>query len=630
MRYLRYAWAAVALSPLFPAVCAAAQPLRYELGFERWNTHLVDVTIRANGLAGKSVRFSLPVWGPGAYGVRNFATEVQNFSATDSAGHELPWRKTDAQTWEVDLRAAGGAVIHYRVYANSLGSVQYDDRHVAINGPAVWMYQVDGKERPIELTINASQLPADWKIATGLNRTAATTFRATDYDWFADCPIEIAAFSEKDISVLGTTYHFIVHDEMGKQDYTQFTRDMQRIIEKGVVPILAPVVGGPLPAPFSDYWFLIHIAPGNGLGGGTEHLNSTKISYSRDWGDSTPTTHDYMTSVYEAKVFVAVHELFHAWNVKRLRPRPLGPFDYTQMVHTPSLWISEGLTSYYACVALLRSGYWTPEQYLGYVGRMISALDAMPGRTERSIAETSWDTWFGYIGGSAGPGNPVTNILNTNYSYYDGGQTLGVLLDLEIRQRTNDRKSLDDWMRVMYQRFALPKPGFADSDVVHVASEVTGSDMSEFFRRYLYGKDPLPYDRDFGYAGIGVKRAASIHGWSGIVLATSADGRPVIGNIVPGSPAEQGGLDRGDVVVALDDQSGDRDGIERSLSTRRSGERVTFTVLHHDLVRQVPVTLADNPHPGYVLAPSPNLTQAQQEMYRSLFNVRSPVTGGAE
>ncbi len=630
MRSFRYAWAAVALSPLFPAVCVAAQPLRYELGFERWNTHLVDVTIRSSGLVGKTVRFSLPVWGPGAYGVRNFATEVQDFSASDSAGHALPWRKTDAQTWEVDLRATGGAVIHYRVYSNSLGSIQYDDRHVAINGPAVWMYQVDGKERPIELTINTSQLPGDWKIATGLNRMGATMFRAADYDWFADCPIEIAAFTEKDISVLGTTYHFIVHDEMGKQDYTQFTRDMQRIIEKGLVPILAPAVGGPLAAPFPDYWFLIHIAPGNGLGGGTEHLNSTKISYSRDWGDSTTTTHDYVTNVYEAKVFVAVHELFHAWNVKRLRPRPLGPFDYTQMVHTPSLWISEGLTSYYACLALLRSGYWTPEQYLGYVGRMMSALDAMPGRTERSIAETSWDTWFGYIGGSAGPGNLATNILNTNYSYYDGGQALGVLLDLEIRQRTNDQKSLDDWMRVMYQRFALPKPGFADSDVVHVASEVTGSDMSEFFRRYLYGKDPLPYERDFGYAGIDVKRVASTHGWSGIVLATATDGRPVIGNIIPGSPAEQGGLDRGDVVVALDDQSGDRDSIERSLSTRRSGERVTFTVLHHDLVRQVPVTLADNPHPGYMLAPAPNPSQAQQAMYRSVMNVRSPVTGGSE
>jgi predicted metalloprotease with PDZ domain len=389
------------------------------------------------------------------------------------------------------------------------------------------------------------------------------------------------------------------------------------------VPILAPAVGGPLAAPFPEYWFLIHIVPGPGLGGGTEHLNSTKISYSRDWGDSTPTTHDYVTNVYELKLFVAVHELFHAWNVKRLRPRPLGPFDYTQMVHTPSLWISEGLTSYYTCVALLRSGYWTPEQYLGYVSRLITALDAMPGRTERSIAETSWDTWFGYIGGdSFDGGNVATNILNTNYSYYDGGQTLGVLLDLEIRQRTNDRKSLDDWMRAMYQRFALPKPGFADSDVVRVASEVAGADLGEFFRRYLLGKDPLPYDRDFAYAGIGVQRVTSPQGWSGVVLATTRDGHTIISNMIPGSPAERDGLDRGDIIVALDEKTLDGAGIDGDLAARRPGDRVTFTVTHRGVSRQVPVTLATNPHSTYTLEPHAGRSELQEAIYRSVLSVR--------
>src|SRR6185312_5148726 len=193
----------------------------------------------------------------------------------------------------------------------------YDDRHVAINGPAVWMYEVGAKSQPIALTIDTSHLPGDWKIATGLHRTGGSSFQAAYYDWFADCPIEIAAFTQKDITVLGTTYHFIVHDEMGKQDYSRFTTDMQQILEKGLVPILAPAVGGPLAAPFPEYWFLIHISSGTGLGDGTAHLNSTKIYYTTDWGDSSATTRDYVTNIYEAKLFVAVHELFHAWNVKR-------------------------------------------------------------------------------------------------------------------------------------------------------------------------------------------------------------------------------------------------------------------------------------------------------------------------
>jgi predicted metalloprotease with PDZ domain len=624
MSSLKTVLRALAMAPVCAAIAAAAEPIRYEMAFEPWNTHLIDVTVHTSGFVGKIVRFAMPIWSPGSYVVRNFATEVQGFGATDASGHPLAWRKTDAQTWEVDVGATNAATIHYQVYANSLGSIQYDDRHVALNGPAIWMYQVNGKDRPITLTIDTSRLPSGWKIATGLDKTTATSFRAADYDWFADCPIEISAFSERDITVLGTMYHFIVHDDLGGQDYTQFTRDMQRILEKGLVPILAPAVGGPLAAPFPEYWFLIHLTPGAGLGGGTEHLNSTKINYSRDWGDSSPTTHDYVTSVYEAKLFVAVHELFHAWNVKRLRPHPLGPFDYSEMVHTPSLWISEGLTSYYTCIALLRSGYWTPEQYLAYVSRLITALDAMPGRAERSIAETSWDTWFGYIGGdSFDPDrNLGTNILNTNYSYYDGGQTLGVLLDLEIRQRTNNRKSLDDWMRAMYQRFALPKPGFGDSDVVRVASEVAGADMSEFFRRYLLGKDPLPYERDFSFAGIETDRRVSPEGWTGVVIVTSRDGRPVISNILPGSPAQRDGLDRGDIIVAIDDKAVDRSGAEHDLSGRHAGDRVTFTVLHHDLVRQVALTLASNPHPTYVLKPLAARSASQEAIYRGVLNVQ--------
>ncbi len=625
MRYVARIVRGVTLIPFTAAICSAATPLRYELGFERWNTHLLDVTIHTSGLVGSVVLFSMAVWSPGSYVVRNFAAEVQDFRATDSAGRALSWHKTDAQSWEIDLNGATAAIIRYQVYANWLATVQYDDRHVAINGPDLWMYQVGAKERPITLTIDTSRLPADWKIATGLEKTGPTGFRAADYDWFADCPIEIAPFTEKDVTVLGTTYHFVVHDEMDKQDYTQFTRDVQHIVEDGLVPILAPAVGGPRPAPFAEYWFLIHVVHETGLAGGTEHLNSTKLNYTSDWGDSTPTTRGDMINVYDGKVLTAVHELFHAWNVKRLRPRSLGPFDYTQMVHTPSLWIAEGLTQYYTSVAALRAGFWTPQRYLGHVSRLISTVDAMPGRAERSIADASWDTWFGYIGGSALQGVTnltPTNIINTNYSYYDAGEALGVLLDLEIRQHTNNQKSLDAWMRAMYEGYALPKPGFEEKDVVRVASEVAGTDMSDFFRRYLFGKDPLPYERDFGYAGINVNRLSSSGGWSGLVLATTRDGQTVVSNIIPGSPAERDGLDRGDIVVALDDHALDRSGIEHTLSAHHPGDRVVFTVVHHEVLRPVPVTLALDPHPGYTLVPMATRSPSQSEIYRAVLSIK--------
>ena len=150
------------------------------------------------------------------------------------------------------------------------------------------------------------------------------------------------------------------------------------------------------------------------------------------------------------------------------------------MVHTRSLWISEGITDYYAAVALARTGIFTPQDYLDHMGRVITALEQSPGRKERSIADTSWDTWFGGGGGGFGAGAYSTNLVNTNYSYYDGGNVLGLLLDLEIRHATQNRKSLDDWMRLMYQRYALPKPGFEPGDAVRAASEVAGTDMTSF------------------------------------------------------------------------------------------------------------------------------------------------------
>lgn len=322
MKFRSLRWALAASVPLlFAIVCPAAEPIHYELGLERSNTHLIDVTIRANDLDGKNVQFAIPDWNPGVYAIQNFAINVQEFHAADSAGHPMSWRKTDSQTWQVDLNGLTAAIVHYKIYANGLPlyGAQYDERHASFSGPAVWMYVTNGKDRPIELKIDRSSIPSDWKVATGLQRTGDDTYSEPDYDWFADCPIEISRFVERDFVALGTTYHVVVHDELGNQDFTKFVADLQKVIEKGVVPILAPAVGGPLAAPFADYWFLIHIASFPATGAGVEHLNSSTIIMSTEWDDHSATTHDFLSNLYEYKIDLVAHEFFHAWNVKRLR-----------------------------------------------------------------------------------------------------------------------------------------------------------------------------------------------------------------------------------------------------------------------------------------------------------------------
>ena len=611
--------AVMALSVQLAAAAAraakpSAAPLKYELAFEHPNTHLLDVTIHASDLKGATVEFAIPDWAPGSYYIENYSANVQRFRATSADGKALSWRKTDSQTWQIDLAGATAVTISYQVFANTLQNniAQYNERHAFIGGPSVWMYLVDGKDRPIELSVAA---PSGWKIATGMEHTSDHTFAAADYNWFADAPFEISDFAEKDFEVMGTTYHVIVHDVENKKDFTKFANDLQKTVAT-IVPLFQSVTGTPQAAPFKDYYFIFHVWPKTG--GGLEHLNSTQINFTTDW-DSTEPLPGTTLNQYDLKLFVAAHEFFHAWNVKRLRPLPLGPFDYTQMVHTPSLWISEGLTSYYGSLSVERAGLVPPLQYLDGIARLITNFEAKPGRKERSIEDTSWDTWFS---------NPMSisqanNLANTYYSYYDGGQIMGHILDFAIRDNTNNQKSLDDWMRLLYSRYALPKPGFKPEDAIHAASEVAGKDVSDVFRRYISGLEPIPYEQYFALAGIEVtKKVDPDKAWVGIEVKKSDDGHAQIRNVIPGSPAENAGLSNDDVIYAIDSRALEADGVNAQLSSRKPGDTLRITVLRLGEFKEFLVTPTTNPNPTYSLKPMENQTEKQKAIYNSWLGIK--------
>jgi predicted metalloprotease with PDZ domain len=619
---------AVTLSVFFCAAhCAlAAEPVQYQLAFEPWNTHLLDIAIHAEGLNGKQASFALPYWAPGVYIAEEFAVNVQDFHADDPTGKPLTWHKTDGQTWQIDLHGSTAVTIHYRFYANAMPfrGAQYNDTHASLTGAAVWMYLIDGKQLPATLHIAREHLPRSWKIATGLTRGVNDSYSADNYDDFADCPIEISDYTEKSFVALGTTYHLIVHNELDQADFSEFAAQLKNVIEKGVVPVLAPAVGGPTAAPFPEYWFLIHVSPIPFTGAGVEHHNSTMIILGSSWNDHRPTDHDFMSNLDELKISLATHEFFHSWNVKRLRPVELGPFDYAHPVHTDSLWISEGLTEFYTDEALLRSGYWTPKQYLDHVTAVINSFEAEPGRAQRSVAETSWDTWFGFSGSGVGGFGPgfANNLDNTSYSYYESGQVLGILLDLEIRHATGNRKSLDDWMRMMYTRYALPRPGFTSEDAIHAASEVAGIDMRQFFESYVTGKEPFPYDRDLGYAGLRVLRSGQNQAWLGLTMSSGANHEAMIANIVPASPAEHAELDRGDTIVAVDGMAVDGQTIAAALQKLTADTAAELTILHRGKLLTRSVTPIANPHPTLTFERLPKTTAEQDAIYSSILATR--------
>ncbi len=614
-RLIHASMLAASLSLVASSISAAPAPLLYQVKFERANTHLVDVGVSADALGGASADFAMPDWAPGSYSLQNYAVNVQRFRAHSAEGRELAWRKTDSQTWRVELAGATAVTIDYQVYLNTLqnNAGQYNDRHAFLAGPATWMYLVGGKDRSIELSI---EVPSGWKVATGMEHTSDHTFRAENYDWFADAPLEISDFAEKDFAVLGSTYHAIFHDIMGGKDTAQFTTDLQKIVS-AIVPIFQPVAGnGAQAAPFKDYYFLFHVWPKSG--GGLEHLNSTQIDFSKDMDNTEPVPG--RGTQYTTKLYISSHEFFHAWNVKRLRPGPLGPFDYSQMVHTPSLWISEGLTSYYGSLALARAGLITPQQYLDTIAKLITDYEDLPGRTERSIEDTSWDTWFF--------GNKVivqdNNLPNTSYSYYNGGQIMGHILDFAIRQDTHNQKSLDDWMRLLYSRYALPKPGFEPDDAVHAASEIAGQDVSDIFRRYISRKDPIPYEAYFAYAGIAVeKKLDPAKPFAGFALTKQENGTITIRNVIPGSPAESAGLDKDDIIVALDGRAvSPSDDVEALLAAYKPGATVRVMVQRLGQMRELPVMLASNPYYTYTLKPVEHPTPPQRAIYNSWLGIK--------
>ena len=583
------------------------ETLRYELKFEAPNTHLMDITIHASGLDGKSAEFAIPAWAPGTYQIANYWMLVQGFRVLGPDGQPLVVHKTDEQTWRIDLNRATSVTVEYSIYANTLQNnhAQYNEKHAFIGGPSVWMYLVGGKERAIDLSI---AVPQSWKVATGMTRVSANNYHADSYDWFADTPLEISDFKEQSFEFAGTKYHVIDHDIIGQQDFTKFTADTEKLVQQ-LVPIFADVAGtSGQQAPFKEYWFLFHVWPKSG--GGLEHLNSTQINFAKDWDNTGPA--GMFGTQYELKLFVTAHEFFHAWNVKRIRPRPLGPFDYTKQVHTPSLWISEGLTSYYGSLAVGRAGLVTPQRYLDTIAKLITKFESEPGRKERSIEDTSFDTWF------SRDTKLDNNQANIQYSYYDGGQLLGHLLDFAIRQNTGNKKTLDDWMRLLYQRYALPKPGFEPQDAIRALSEVGGMDFSDFSARYISGKDPLPYETYFAYAGISVeKKIDEKKPWAGMDTSKTDDGRPRISNIIPESPAESAGLEKDDIIVAIDGRAVSPDDIVPIVEAHKPGDVVKIAVLRLDELHEFTITLRSNPSPVYTLKPMDHMTDLQQQIYKS-------------
>ena len=584
----RFLWA-VALIALLSGVSIAQSepPLRsitYRLSMPRPASHLFEVAIEVElpaGATAKSIDFQMPKWSPGRYAVFDFAKNVQEFQALGGicpqAGlkcvqPDFPVKRIDNQTWRVDTMNAQSLTIRYKVFGNDLSGTfsQLDTRHAHVNGGSVFMYVVNHKADPVKLVIEP---PPNWRIINGrMDQTSAREqreWRFPNYDVMMDTPTEIAPdWTEDRFQVDGKNYHVMIHsfgDEGGKR--AALVRDIEKIVRAETA------MWGP--PDFDSYTFLIHFAADDTSGDGMEHLTSTHIVEPGALGEE---------GVYPSTLDTVAHEFFHVWNVKRLRPLELGPWDFTRPVNTRALWIAEGFTNYYGHLMRRRAGLSDDTAFLRRESETITGIENAPGTQLMSAEDSSLAASFI----DDAPHAQRTNLENTAISYYPKGELVGLVLDLMIRGKTNGKSSLDDVMRRMYDEFYLKSPnagyylrgrGYTVEDFERVAAEVSGLDLRTFFSQYVRGVGTLPYEEAFNGVGLTLVRTQARQPYNaGISLEWQNKESLTIGSVRHNSPAENAGLEEGDEIVSLGKKNIDRENFLVTLAKFKQGERVPITV----------------------------------------------------
>jgi predicted metalloprotease with PDZ domain len=591
---------------------AGAPQIAYTVSMPRPETHLLEVETRLrweSSGAPASVELLMPVWTPGSYLVREYARHVQDFAAQDGGGRALPWRKTNKNTWRVESNGAREVRVRYSVYSNELTvrTNELNDQHAFWNNAALLMYPEGYLAAPSTVRVVPFK---DWKVATGLPAVSGerNTFRAENFDVLYDAPFIASNFRLLTFQVRGVE-HRIVFDGEGNFDAERVRRDTQKIVEAGI-EMMRDV-------PYRDYTFIYMTHPT--ARGGLEHLNSTAIIYTRFGFRPESSYRDFLTLV--------AHEYFHLWNVKRIRPDALGPFDYTRENYTRLLWVAEGVTSYYEAILTRRAGLMTDKQYLDAAAKAFSDLQNTPGRLEMSIEEASFDAWIKYY-------RPDENTINSAVSYYDKGSVVALLLDLEIRKRSKGARTLDDVMRHLYDEFYKKNRNFTPEDFQRAAERAAGGTLEDFFRRYVRGREELDYNSALEAVGLRLDTAGPAETTAaarttaaltalGATLAQDGE-RLLVRNVPAGTPAYEQGLSAGDQIVAVDGYRATRDFLGARLEERKAGDTVTLTVFRLDELRTFPVKLVAPRTATYRIVPVSRPTPEQMKNYQAWLDAPFP------
>ena len=543
---------AAVLVALFYFASTARATIEYSVSLAHPDRHVFGVTMRIPNVR-DHVTLQMPAWNA-LYQIRDFASHILQTSAKNDEGHPLPLTKLDKQTWSV--AANGTVVVTYGIFWDEPGpfATQLNSEHAFINFAMLLLYVPD--RRPEDTKVTLEDLPEGWRVAVELDSAGNNNghhggaYVAPSYDALVDAPVEIGLFDEFRTEAGGRPIRVVVHGDAG--DRAKLMDALKRIVDYDV-----HLMGS---APFREYLFLFHVGSNYG-GGGMEHMNCTAIS--ADIPAQLPS--------YSA------HEFFHAWNVKRIRPQALEPVDYTKEMYTRALWFAEGVTNTYGAYALERTGLWSPQQFYANLADQVRELQSRPAHRWQSVEQSSLDSWFEKY--------PLYNRPEESISYYNKGQIVGVLLDIIIRDRTDNRAGMDDVFRALNDEYAKAGKFYQESDALRaVMEEVIRkkdpgaiANLSEFFERYIAGTDEIPYGDYLALAGLALRDSSQRRAVLGFTVTRDASSSPTVATVDPSSGASDAGLKDGDVLLQLNGESFPRLA-DRWLREHQPNERVTVKV----------------------------------------------------
>ncbi|HSI91688.1 MAG TPA: PDZ domain-containing protein, partial [Adhaeribacter sp.] len=566
----------VLLLALFHFAAQAAPKITYRLSMPEPQTHYFEVEMQVQDFKDKYADLKMPVWAPGSYLIREFPKNVEAFSA-QAGSATLPFEKINKNTWRVQTGKNRSFSVKYKVYAFELTvrTSFVDEMHAYLNGSSVFMYPDKYQHLPATLKIDTY---GNWnQISTSLPTEGNDqwTRRSANYDELADSPIEIGTHKVLTFEAAGVPHEVAIFG-VGNYDDQKLVTDLKKIAETSTAIFGEHPVKG-------KYVYIIHNLQTGG--GGLEHLNSTTLQVAR-WNYQPE-------NLYNNFLGLAAHEYFHLWNVKRLRPIALGPFNYNAENYTSMLWVAEGFTSFYDDLITLRSGFITPDRYLDIISSSITNVENTPGVKVQSLSESSFDAWIKSY-------RPNENSRNSEISYYSKGALIAMLLNLEIMHQTKAEKSLDDVMQLMYREYYKQKNrGYTDAEFKKGLEKVAGINLDKFYADFIYGTATPDYARYLAYAGLQFINLNAGTTEAALGATTqNQNGHIVVTHVVRDGSAWQGGLNVKDEIISL---NGYRitDDLNKSVAGREAGEKINLIVNRDGRLLSLDITLNKNPNARY-------------------------------